>query len=344
VQVSAPSHTLGEPSPALTQGLSAPVTTRDRQGAAGETPVPGDGRQTSLLEEPGSSHVWASPEGGQGATGVPAERSEGWSGASAQGASWPPVCNCRIRVVNRDGEQFTVKSRRWDCPSCGLDKAERIRDLCVSQKADRMWVLTFSQPTYEEGAPPPERHTLCSPDSHLYEYSDGTQRWRMLESCPHCCRASARALANFRKALRRRWAGAEMLWVREIKPRSGAFDINLVITGVPPMSRKTVAGRRVKALWVEAGGGFLDLGDGYKGRRSAGGVGRYIGKYLTKFAARPLARGFRRWSRSAGFAAGVLMAEKREPSTQGRMAWLGWVDPDDLEVMPHGLRWWPPPP
>jgi len=252
------------------------------------------------------------------------------------------VCNCRIRLVNRDGELFTVKSRRWDCPSCGLDKAERIRDLCVLAKADRMWVLTFPQTTYVDGETP-EHHQGCDPQTHVYVYRDGRRLWRMLESCPHCCRYSARAYANFRKAIRRRWPDFEAIMVREVKPQSGAFDLNLVVIGVPPATRKTRAGRRIKELWLHASGGFLDLGDGFKGRRSSGGVGRYIGKYLTKFAARPLARGFRRWSRTAGFARGYLVAPRPEPSQKDRLGFLGWCDPD-LEVMPYGLRWWPPPP
>jgi len=245
--------------------------------------------------------------------------------------------------VTLQGELLTVKSRRWDCPSCGRDKAERIRDLCVAQGAERMWVLTFSQPRYLEGEPPPMRHLLCPPETHVYVYADGTSRWRMLEACPHCLRESGRALANFRKSLRRRWPSVELLWVREVKPKSGAFDINVVITGVPPITRRTRAGRRIKELWLDAGGGFLDLGDGFKGRRSAGGVGRYIGKYLTKFAARPLARGFRRWSRTAGFASDLRMVEPREPSELGRLGFLGWVEPEQLAVLPYGTRWWPPP-
>jgi len=256
--------------------------------------------------------------------------------------SWQ-VCNCRIRVVNREGELFTVKSRRWDCPSCGLDKAERIRDLCVWQGADRMWVGTFTQPHYTEGEPPPSRHVHCDPLTHVYRYSDSSARWRMLESCEWCCRESARALSLFRKAIRRRWPDAQLLWVREVKPASGAFDLNIVITGVPPLTRRTRGGRRIKELWLQAGGGFLDLGDGFKGRRSAGGVGRYIGKYLTKFAARPMAKGFRRWSRTSGFAPEIAMSDRKPPSMSGRLGFLGWVEPVTLEAMPYGLRWWPSP-
>ena len=261
------------------------------------------------------------------------------------------VCNCRIRLTTRDGEAITVKSRRWDCPSCGLDKAERIRDLCVAQGAERMWVLTFTQPHFREGETPPPRHLRCDPATHVYRYTDGSERWRMLESCPHCCQESGRAIANFRKAIRRRWAGAEMLWVREVKPKSGAFDINVVITGVPPMTRRTRAGGRVKALWVDAGGGTMDLGDGFKGRRSAGGVGRYIGKYLTKFAARPMAKGYRRWSRTLGFAAGLRTNEPRpirvdeetgEILTRS-LGFVGWVDPETLEPLAYGVRWWATP-
>lgn len=261
------------------------------------------------------------------------------------------ICNCRVRLVDNEGQQITVKSRRWDCPSCGRDKAARIRDLCVVQGADRMWVLTFTQPEYVEGEPPPMRHARCDPETHVYGYKDGRRLWRMLESCPHCCAESGRAVANFRKALRRRWADAEMLWVREVKPQSGAFDVNVVITGVPPMTRRTRAGRRVKELWQSAGGGTMDLGDGYKGRRSAGGVGRYIGKYLTKFAARPMARGYRRWSRTRGFAPSVLTSQPRQlrvdPETgeilSRRFSWLGWVDPLTLEPVAAAMRWWPEP-
>lgn len=253
------------------------------------------------------------------------------------------VCNCRLRLVDLDGVVVTVKSRRWDCPSCGRDKARKIRDMVVGAGSERLWVLTFTQPHYVEGEPPPERHSLCEVNSHVYRYLDGSMRWRMVETCPHCCRESGRAMVLWRKAIRRRWPSAELLWVREVKPQSGSFDINVTATGVPPATRRTNGGRAIKAAWVNAGGGFLDLGDGYKGRRSAGGVGRYIGKYLTKFAARPLARGFRRWGRTLGFAPDVRMGEPREPSTRPRMGVLGWADPDTLEAMPHGLRWWPPP-
>jgi hypothetical protein len=167
----------------------------------------------------------------------------------------------------------------------------------------------------------------------------------MLETCPHCCRYSSVVVDRFIKSVRRQWPGAQYLALREVKPQSGAFDVNIAIVGVPPLSRRTRAGRRVHEMWARAGGGFVDLGDGVKNRKrySPGALGRYIGKYLTKHAHRPLAKGYRRMSRSRGFAPEVRMKPPPGPPTGDVWTWLGWVNPLTREQMPHGERWYPPP-
>lgn len=254
--------------------------------------------------------------------------------------SWQ-ICNCGITVVDALGEILRVKGRKWDCPSCGRDKARKIRDMVVAAGADRMWTLTFTQPHYVDGLAP-ERHANCDPETHVYVYKDDTLRWRMLETCSHCCAWSARCIANFRKSLRRQWPSAQMIWVREIKPQSGAFDINLAIIGVPPATRRTRGGKRIKMIWAQSGGGHLDLGDNFKGCRSARGVGSYVGKYLTKFAHRRLAKGYRRWSRTAGFGSEVRMSSPPKPASEvreGGVGLLGWTDPLSGHLRPE--RWWP---
>lgn len=196
----------------------------------------------------------------------------------------------------------------------------------MASGASRLFVLTFSQPRAELVAP--ERHQYCDPSTHLYLYKDDTWRWRMLESCRHCCKYSSGAIVLWRKAMRRRYPDLQMLWVREVKPSSGAFDVNVVCTGLPRMMRRTERGRECKRLWVSAGGGFMDLGDKYAGARSSGGLGRYIGKYLTKLAHRRMAAGFRRWGRSGGFAPEITMAQLvyEGPKLPFAYVFEGWVD------------------
>lgn len=260
------------------------------------------------------------------------------------------LCDCRVSVVNTQGELFTVKSRRWDCPSCGRDKAARIRSMVMAEGVDRMWVLTFDQPPVSRDFTP-ERHEHCDARSHLRYYAPTNDwRWCMVESCEHCCRHSSRVVALFRKALRRRYPELQMLWVREVKPLSGAFDLNMVVTDVPPVTRKHKAGKEIKALWAAAGGGFMDLGKPANNHH-AEKVGRYIGKYLTKLAHRRMAPGFRRWARSQGFAPRVRMNLVPEPCWASwleklpgsAVTFLGWVDPVDETVIRSGVRGGAPP-
>jgi hypothetical protein len=144
----------------------------------------------------------------------------------------------------------------------------------------------------------------------------------------------------FRKRLRRKWQGFEALVVREVKPKSGAFDLNLAVVGLPPFKEKSRQARAVRQAWFEvSGGGRLHVGRP-QGTGSPGAVGSYVGKYLTKHAHRVMAKGFRRWSRTHGFAPDVRMGADREPSGLAH-TWLGWVDPG-LELTPTGVRWYPP--
>jgi hypothetical protein len=215
--------------------------------------------------------------------------------------------------------------------------------MCVQATADRMWTLTFTQPDAALGTP--ERHRHCLPETHLYRYQDGTVKWRLVETCPHCCAYATAALTKLVKRTRRRWPTFQYLRITEVKPRSGAFDLNLAVTGIPPMTRKTRAGRLVKQMWLESGGGFMDLGEP-RAHHSPGAAGRYIGKYLTKHSRRRMARGYRRWSRSRGFAPDVVMDPYVKPDSPkpppipwvgtdcipGRRprpwAFIGWVDPE----------------
>jgi len=213
--------------------------------------------------------------------------------------------------------------------------------MCVDAGAYRLFVLTFTQPHYEPSEQPPARHRNCHPSTHVYEYKDGSLRWRMVETCPHCCAYSSWCWSKFRKALRRRWPAFNALQLREIKPKSGAFDINLAVIGLPPFAEKSRPARLIRQLWVQAGGGRMSVGNATPKNSSAGALGRYIGKYLTKLAHRPLAKGYRRWSRTKGFAPDVLMAPARQPTGVDH-AWLGFVHPETLEVLPHGVRWYPP--
>lgn len=260
-------------------------------------------------------------------------------------------CTCTVALTDRHtGETFPVRTQRWDCPSCGRDKANKVREMIVTQGVERLWVLTFTQPEHVDGERP-ERHELCDELTHVYQHKDGRWLWRMLESCEHCCRYSSRCVKLFRERLRRRYPDAQVLWVKEVKPQSGSFDINVTVSHVPVATRRTRAGRRIKQDWHEVGGGFLDLGDGFRGKRSPGAAGRYIGKYLTKLAHRPMAKHFRRWGRSQGFAPSVRMAEPREPNFDPQtgeilvrsLAFTGWMDVDRRTLIPGGGRRTEPP-
>jgi len=254
------------------------------------------------------------------------------------------VCDCRIRLRRADGKEVTVKGRKWDCPSCGTDKARTIRDMVVAEGVDRLTVLTFPQP--EDTGVPPAGFDGCDPESHIYTHADGRRLWRRLETCAGCCQATSRMVVLLRKRMRRRWGnGVQVLWVREVKPRSGAFDYNVVLSNVPVLTRRGREGRWLKAAWADISGGFLDLGDGHKANHSPGAMGRYVGKYLTKLAHRRMAKGYRRWGRTGDFAPDVRMRVPIYGCRERPMTWtmLGWLDPLTDALIPDFMRPLPPP-
>ncbi len=245
------------------------------------------------------------------------------------------ICNCRM-VMRRGAEVRTVKTRSWDCPSCGLDKRNRLAEMALKaatpEKSPRMLTMTFTQPRMDDDGVIPDRHWDCDPSSHVYEYrqKDGTTslRWRLISTCPHCCRYVTGVMVRFRKRLRRLHGDqVDYLWAREDHPKSGAIHLHSLWVGLPAtITRSNNAGRRLKAAWQEAGGGWLDLGyadAAAQGRR----VGWYIGKYLAKRHDQKMAKGFRRWSRTKGFAPEVLMQPRFGPP-------VPWLSPHaDAEVV-----------
>jgi len=249
------------------------------------------------------------------------------------------VCDCRLRLRRADGKEVTVKGRKWDCPSCGTDKARRIREMVVAQGVDRLVVLTFPQP--EDTGVSPAGWEDCDPETHVYQHADGRWLWRRLETCAACCRATSRMVTLLRKRMRGRrgWEGAQMLWVREVKPRSGAFDYNVVLSNVPVLTRNGREGRWLKAAWSDIAGGFSDVGS-HKANHSPGAMGRYVGKYLTKLAHRPMAKYYRRWGRTGDFAPEVRMSIPIYGCRERPMTWtiLGWVDPLTEQVNLDGFR------
>lgn len=255
------------------------------------------------------------------------------------------ACNCAM-VVRKGLEVRTIRTRSWDCPSCGLDKRNRIAEMAQSagtpDRHPRMLTMTFSQPRQEDDGVVPDRHADCDPSSHLYEYrqADGkiTLRWRLLSTCPHCCRYVSAVMVKFRKRLRRMYGDqVDYLWAREDHPKSGAIHLHSLWVGLPQgIARNNRAGRRIKAAYAEAGGGLLDLGYAdadAQGRR----VGWYIGKYLAKRHDQRMAKGFRRWSRTRGFAPEVLMQPRFGPpqpwaNPSAAPDILGFVDPLTRDV------------
>jgi hypothetical protein len=293
-----------------------------------------------------------------------------------KGAVVALFCNCR-RVVSRGEEYRVVKGRRWDCPSCGLDRKRTLAQMCDTAGVQRMVTLTFDQPrvvyvgapspgllpgrmgaTISDGklAPPPEhlevldvtaipaRHVRCDAATHIYwNLRHGGFRWRLLPSCVYCCSYVSACLRKWAKRMRRLWPDFQYLHVREVH-KSGAMHLHVAVTGVPRVvTRRSAAGGKVRDHWRQAGGGFVDVGR--HGEHAGGGAGWYVGKYLAKRQDDGgFARGYRRWSRSGEFAPLVRMVPKRDPDYDG--GWAddgsplrlgGWVHPDGAE---HRGRWW----
>jgi hypothetical protein len=145
------------------------------------------------------------------------------------------ICNCR-RVIGRalpgmaeHGEYRVVKSRRWDCPSCGHDRKRTLAEMCAVAGVTRMVTLTFDQPAvpgdflsggmveYRDGeftrlrcALTPKRHRFCDWSTHAYWYIPRDRksgemgwRWRILSSCKHCCRWVSGRLKLWKQRIRR---------------------------------------------------------------------------------------------------------------------------------------------
>jgi hypothetical protein len=251
------------------------------------------------------------------------------------------------------GELLRVKARSWDCESCGLDKRNKIALMCEWADDLRMLTPTLMQPAYRRGEPPPETHALCDPTTHVYEHhhhktgrSTG-ERWRTLATCIHCCRRLSGMLVLFRKRLRRRWPSVEYLWSRE-DHKSGSIHVHMAMSGLPRgLHAKSRDIRWIQAQWRAVGGGRLD--PGFEQSTDKRRVGWYLGKYLAKRHVQPMAKGYRRWSRTAGFSPTVRMNDYRQPPPDKpeRIERVGWFHPTTAALM--AFRVWlpvpePPPP
>jgi hypothetical protein len=276
----------------------------------------------------------------------------------------PLVCTCRMRLT-RNGDPITVQARAWDCPSCGLDKRRTLTTMVETAAASvgllnaspvrgsvtgvpesgryfagagvRMWTFTMEQPPAVDAdgvALVPEVHRDCDWSSHVYRYRDGSLRWRTLSSCPFCCKRVSRMLDTLTKWVRRRFPAAQRLWVREDQ-KNGSLHIHSAWAGVPYLGRKSRFGAQLVRYAVqELGfGRQVDLGR-EDGPRDSSRVGWYIGKYLAKQHDGRMAHGYRRWSRSRGFAPDVRMARNEPPEDRpaGVIVFVGWLDPSTGEV------------
>jgi hypothetical protein len=265
------------------------------------------------------------------------------------------TCNCR-RVVGRampgdreHAEWRVVKSRRWDCPSCGLDRKRLLASMCAEGGVTRMVTLTFDQPRVpgsltacaredHRACPPghevlpveahrPARHRHCDWSSHGYWHvpqkagRSAGWRWKVTPSCRHCCRWVSGALERWVKRLRRRWPDVQYLQAREVH-KSGALHVHVAVRGLPAgVTRKSKSGLVLKGAWQGVGGGFCDVGR--HGENAGSDAGFYVGKYLAKAHTDTFARGYRRWSRSGDLAPHVRMsAPPGDPEDDG-----GWSDP-----------------
>lgn len=300
-------RTLVTPSPMTSKGRGTdllPSGSVAPPRSAGTAPAPGD-VDTRPGEERGSSAVRA-----------------------------PLVCTCRLSL-ERNGQPMTVVAHLWDCPSHGLDKRRKIAEMCAVAEPRAMWTFTLPQPhaVDDDGqAVTPDIHRDCDWYSHVYEYADGTLRWRTLSSCPVCCRRVSKMMDTLTKWLRRRYPAAQRIWARE-DHKNGALHIHSAWSGVPFIARKSRAANRIREHWANLGGGFIDFGK-QDSRKDSARMGWYIGKYLAKSHDRRMARGYRRWSRSVGFAPEVRMP-RHEPDPDripGEIVLLGWVDPFTAEV------------
>jgi hypothetical protein len=237
------------------------------------------------------------------------------------------------------GEWRVVKTRRWDCPSCGLDRKRVLVNMCLSARVTRIVTLTLKQPyacppgTLTRSWSVPEGFDACDPVTHVYFHvASGTWRWMRIGACEHCCRWVSKMLSRWRDRMRYRWPGFQYLHVRE-SHKSGALHLHLAVTGVPAsITRTSKAGLLLKGAWADLGGGFVDVGR--HGDHAGSAAGWYVGKYLAKRQEHGMAPGFRRWTRSAEFGPDVRMTpQPRAPDDDG-----GWAE--DVAGAPIVLRHW----
>lgn len=231
------------------------------------------------------------------------------------------VCNCRrVMVRPDDGQVLIVKTRSWDCPSCGYDKRKRLAEMVGAHGAQPMFTLTFRQPRAIDGAgrpvTPPE-HERCERKTHVYRYSGKHGRpgwrWRTMANCPHCIARLTRMKSALRKRLRRRYGETlEYLYVLEDQD-NGALHVHLALAGLPELTEGDAL--YFRRVWGELGGGRSQIdrapvgSDGHP-------LGSYLGKYLAKEGVRRVAAGCRRWGRTRQYAPEVRMR---------------WVAPEQLD-------------
>lgn len=252
-------------------------------------------------------------------------------------------CLCTVTIM-RQGQVMHARRHEWRCPSCGPDKRKTIAAMAESADARRILTLTYTQPraTDSLGLPHiPHRFVGCDITTHMRRAStDGTWRWITNPECANCLRRVSWQLVQFRKRLRRLCPGVQMLRVYE-RHKNGALHVHILVSGLPKqITRHSGLGTAIKGAWREVGGGFVDLGypnNAVDGSRKAGG---YAAKYLTKAASEGVARGFRVWSRTAGFGPDVRMVAKRDLAAENvreGFSWtvVGWFDPYTGETTQH---------
>jgi hypothetical protein len=211
--------------------------------------------------------------------------------------------------------------------------------------ADPAWLMTLTlrlPEAFDEAGREvtPDRHAKCDRYSHVADYPDRhgvlIPRWRCLVSCPHCAAWLSRELVLWRKRVRRVFPGCEYLWARE-EHKSGSVHVHLALVGLPAVLDRAQR-YALRAMWPW---GYIDMS-----KRSAPAgdrVGWYLGKYLAKQHEARVAKGYRRWSRTAGFAPEVLMQERQEKRERDEVIGqapelVGWRHPVSDEVW--GRRVW----
>jgi hypothetical protein len=177
----------------------------------------------------------------------------------------------------------------------------------------------------EDWLPRPERHAVCDRYTHAIIFTNKrgkeSLRWLVIPNCKHCCRWVSAEKTRWRKRMRRAFPGAELLDVRE-ETIAGMVHLHMAVTGLPagiPASG-SAAGKRdprileMRRIWPA---GFIDFKPRTAG--NGGALGAYLGKYLTKQDVR-MARGYRRWNRTRGFAPDVFMDQWRHDRDLARRA------------------------